>query len=490
MIYTIYRDNIAIAKVEPLDTSELAQQKQVEDLIRLNFVLDAHIDFKIGDYIIYDKTEQKYFLNKLPLAKDSGKHEYECVFEGSFHDLKKTKIFLDKDFNFPLTGNAHTFLQFIVENLNRNGEYTVGKYIETGDITVDFANWNAFEAISELSKLLQFDWYLEGTVLNFAAKDYETPYVLQVGRKVGFISLTRTTVESTPIETVVYGYGSTQNLPPRTGEGLTYSSPLLTENRLFFEGVDGDSKLEKNVDTLGVREAVQIFDDIKPERTGTVTGIVSENERVFFDTGYDFDINEQLMSGIKPKIKFTSGLLIGLQFNISYDDSAKLITMDFFTDDSGTYPNETIRPEVGDEYKLFDIIMPQSYIDDATQRLEDATQAYIDEHSKSMVIYDGQIDNEYIEANNITLDIGDTVRVVNSTFGIDNYYEIKSLVQSITKPTEYKIQFGDVLPKGLILLLQQAAFNTQQSIYNVSSTQITNNDVTNIIGEDIAWLTW
>lgn len=486
MYYSIYRDNILVSNVEPLDTSELSQQKQLEDIIRLNFVSDTYIDLQIGDYIIFDKTEQKYFLNKLPTVDEVGDFEYSCIFEGSLHELSKTKIMLAKDFNFPLTGNAQTFLLFIVDNLNRNGgSYTAGNYAATSDITVSFANWNALQAVTELSKLLQFDWYLDGNTLNFDAKPYIDPYIFHVGMKKGFVKLTRTTVESTDISTIVYGYGSIDNLPPRTGD-LSYSSPLLTENRLYFNGIDGDSKLESNINKFGRRESIQVFDDIKPERTGIITG-VNPDVNIFYDSGIDFDINAQKMQGIKPKIKFISGDLIGIEFNISFDYASKAITVDTFTDESGSYPNETIKPGVGDEYKLYDLIMPQSYITDAETRLEEATQAYLDEHSKSMVIYEGEIDQEFIESNNISLDIGDTVRAVSSTFQIDNYYDIKALTQSITNPNIYKIQFGDLLPKGLIATLIEANFNTQQSIYNISSSQVTNNEIINNIGGENSW---
>ena len=488
MIITIYRNNLEVAQVEPLDSSELVQQKQVQDSINLNFELDSYVELLIGDYITLAKTKQRYFLNNLPVVNHRGLFEYECIFEGSLHKLKNTIILLGQDFNFPLTGNAKTFLQFIVDNLNRNGgDYEVGEYTETADQTVEFANWTALEAITELSGLLQFDWYLEGNVLNFKSKDFKTPYVMSVGMKNGFISLERTNIQSTDIQTVVYGYGSTQNLPPRVGDGITYDSPLLTENRLFFSGVDGESKLEKNVSLIGRRESVQVFEDIKPERTGTISSVDPDEPRIFYDSAIDFNINDQLMSGIKPKLKFISGALIGLEFNISFINSSKQITVDVFSDESGTYPNDAIKPAVGDQFKLFDIIMPQSYIDDAEARLKAATQAYLDEHSKAMVLYEGIIDEEYIDENDIELNIGDTVRVVSGVFRIDNFYEIKGLTQKITNPNKYTIQFGDLLPKSLLARLLEASFNTKQSIYSVSSTQITNNDITNIIGEDLAW---
>ena len=64
MFVNIYRNNIAVASVKPLDSSELSQQKQLEDLVRLNFELDTYIPLQIGDYIILDKTSQKYYLNR------------------------------------------------------------------------------------------------------------------------------------------------------------------------------------------------------------------------------------------------------------------------------------------------------------------------------------------------------------------------------------------------------------------------------------------
>lgn len=489
MFYNIFRNTIRIAQVEPLDTSELVQQKQLEDYIRLDFETSSIQDLRVGDYIVFPKTEQLYYLNELPeVVERGGFFEYSCKFEGLMHDLKKTRILLDKDFNFPLTGNAKTFLQFIVENLNRTGSgYIVGDYDTTEDLTVDFANWNAFEAITQLSSLLSFSWYLEGKTLNFTSRNQPTPYTLHVGLKKGLVNLTRSIIESKEIYTVIYGYGSTENLPPRTGEGQTYNSPLLMENRLFFIGEDGESKLTKNTDTLGVRESVEIF-DIKPERTGTVTGIDSGNVNVIYDTGIEFNINDQKLSEIKPKIQFIDGKLLGITFDISWDDDTKKITLDTFSDESGSYPNDTLFAEIGDSYKLFDIIMPESYITDAETRLEEATQSFLNDHAKSMIYYEGEVDNEWIQSNNAILYIGDTVRIVSPAFQIDKYSEIIGLRQKLTDEYQYDIQFGDELPRGLIDVLKTLNFETKQDIYKISSTQITNNEVTNITGDSNQWL--
>jgi hypothetical protein len=374
-----------------------------------------------------------------------------------------------------------------VSNLNRNGgSYVAGKYKETGTTTIDFNNWNAFEAITSMAADLEFNWYLEGNVLNFDSKELNKGYIFQVGRKSGFSELSRLRIDRADIKTVIYGYGSTENLPPRVSEGVTYDSDLLTENRLSFEGEDGESKLSNNTEVYGRIEDVQEF-DIKPEFTGTVDTIDETDRRVFTDDSIDFDINDYLLPGIHPKITFLTGKLIGLTFNISYVHSAKQITMDYYTDESGEYPNALIFAEIGDTYKLFDIGFPESYITSAQIRLQEATQNYLNENSKSLETYRAVIDKEYIESQGIVLDLGDVVRIISPNFQLDAAFEIKELKQNITDPHQYQITFGDTLPLGLIYSLQLNQFANQQNIYNVQKTTITNNEIITNIGGEVEW---
>lgn len=498
MYYSIFRNNELVTRVKPLNSSELVQTKQTQDVINLNFELTTFVEILIGDYIVFEKTQSVYRLNIAPEVVEIPKRfKYTCKFEGSIHELEKTKVFLETekesggyymDYKFSLTGNANSFLDFIILNLNRNSsiQYVKGNYDETDTITVDFNNWNVFEAVNQLSSLLSFDWYLDGNTLHFTKRVNNLAYVFQVGLHTGFTEITRVLVERQKIETVVYGFGSTKNLPPRTGEDVNYDSPVLSENRLAFEGVDGESKLENNVDKYGRIESVQEF-DIYPEFTGAVGTVV--DERTFQDNTIEFDINDYLLADIKPKITFISGKLIGLTFNISYDHSTKQITMDYYSDESGEYPNDIIFAETGDEYKIFDIAFPESYITDAQQRLQEATQAYLDESSENLTSYSGKIDHSYILKNNIVLNLGDTIRIVSPVFRIDDYYEIKEIIQNINKPEEYEIKFGDLLPKGLISQLQDITFNTNQSIYTVSSNSVSQNTVNNIVNEGGVWET-
>ena len=502
MVIQIFRNNVEVVQVKPLDSSELSQKKQEEDIIRLNFELVDFVDLKIGDYIGFEKTGQTYILNKNPrITQIPKRNRYECIFEGSVHELKKTKVFLQtpklgggfyQDYKFTLTGTAETFLSFIVSNLNRNSSgYTIGTFKNTSTVNVTFNNWNVFEAITELSNLLRFDWYLNGKELHFDQKGLQTAYVLQVGRKMGMTSLVRTRVEQEDIKTIVYGYGSTQNLPPRTASsGLTYDGETLTKNRLAFTGVDNQSKLEKNKDLFGNIEDVKEF-DIKPERVGTVSTIETTDVTVFYDASIDFDVEAQKIEGILPKASFLSGTLLGLTFPITFDYSQKKFTLDVFTDESGTYPNTIQNPQVGDSYVLVDIIMPLSYIVDASTKLEAATQTYLDEKSGTLDYYQGFVDEEWVDLYNVVINLGDLLRIVSPQFQIDNLYEVKNLIQNVNNTNLYKIQFGDILPEGRLASLGKLNFQTQQEIFNIQSntytTKQTTNQVVNIVGSEIQW---
>jgi len=499
MEYNIYRNSVVLCTVKPEDTSELEQVKQSKDIIKLNFNLNEYVDIQIGDYVYLEKTGYLYHINTEPnVIEKPEEYHYECVFEGSIHELRKTKAILQtvtelktyKDYKFPLTGNAHTFLLFIVECLNREGAtYSAGTWKSTETQTVSFNNWNIFEAITQLSTLLKFDWWMDGNVLHFDKKPYTSGILLHVGILSGLASLTRFRVENQNVETVVYGYGSTENIPPRTADvGDTYDSPLLTENRLAFVGVDGDSKLENNVNLYGRIESVQEFDEIKPEFTGTVTDIDS-NKRIFYDPTINFVVNDYLVAGIPPKITFLTGTLIGKTFNVSIIPyyATNQITMDIVTDESGDYPNDIAKPAVGDLYKLFDIVMPPVYVTEAAARLQAATQEYLTKYSKAIEAYESALDKQFIQLHNIVLNLGDIIRVVSIKFGIDSLFPINTLTQKITDPFAYVIQFGDILPKGILSSLQLNNFSLEQEIYNVSNSQINTNTVNNIIGETTQW---
>lgn len=479
MILSIFRNNSEIGRVKPNPSSELVQKKQAEDYIQLNFELDEYLHLEIGDYISFEKTNQLYRLNSLPKIRNvQKKYSYECRFEGRLHNLYKSKVFLNtpanktyKDYKFSLTGTAQTLLELIVSNLNEDGyDFEVGGAEETEPITFDFNNWNCYEALNEIAGTFNIEWSVQDNILSFLPPTAQHTELLIVGRLSGLRELERDNVDADKVYTVVYGFGEKKNIPPRP----TYDSIQLHENRLMF---GADSKLESNVDLYGRRTQVKEF-EIFPHYTGTVTSKDSFNE--IYDTGIDFDINNQLAEGLTPKIKFLTGQCIGMTFEIIYTTATGRIKLQPMTDESGEYPNETISPNVGDTYTIIDIIMPDSYINAAETRLQERTQQYLDEHDHHRHVYNAHLDNYYVRERGLVLDIGDLIRIVDNNFNIDKLYEVKELIQSITNPYDYRIKFGDILPISLQYRLRLSNFTLEQQIYKINRSTVENTSITNI----------
>lgn len=491
------KTGVPLLTVKPLASSELVQSINGDDYVRLNFVLASALDVPIGAFIILNDTATKYtILDTYRRETAPNDYLYECICSGVIHEFVHAYCLLRTekptggsyvDYTFSLTGNAQTFLQFIVENLQTVGIPIVAGIAKATDTrTILFDTWNCLQACQAIAEELGFGFYVSAGVLHFNSREVNTYHTFQVGILAGIRLLTRFRTETDNLRTCVYGYGATKNLPLRTGAGVTYDGALLTENRLSFVGVSGESKLCKNTELYGIRQDIQEFEEIYPTHTGTVTAIGS-SVYGFKDNTFPFDINVYLLVGIPPKLTFLSGLLTGRTFNISQTSGIEFL-LDAVTDESGSYPNDAFFPQVGDAYTIFDIYFPEVYLTEAQDRLRQATQAYIDTVSVPQCAYEAKLDPQYILQRGIRLRIGDVVRIVSAEDGLDDLYDIKELtLPCFTSPQDYTIKFGAYLPKSLLTRLKDVAFVNRNTIANIQGNAVTNNSVTNIIGDSFTW---
>ena len=486
-----------VTTVKPLESSELVQSIHGDDYVRLNFVLTAALHIPIGCFIILGKTAARYtILDTYRRETSPNNYVYECIFKGIVHEFVNARCLLKTakptggrytDYQFSLTGDATTFLQFIVNNLQATGiAITVGTAKATATRTIAFNSWDCLQACQAIAEELDFGFYVEAGVLHFNSREVNTYRTLMVGELAGIELLTRFRADTTVLSTCVYGYGSTKNLPARTGAGVTYDGALLTENRLSFVGVDGESKLCKNTALYGIRQEIQEFEEIYPTHTGTVTAIGS-SVYGFTDNTFPFDVNDYLLAGIPPKITFLSGLLVGRTFNISQANGIDFL-LDAVSDETGGYPNTSFFPQVGDTYTIFDIYFPTVYLTEAQERLKQATQAHLDKVSVPQCAYEAKLDPQYMRLAGVNLLIGDVVRIVSAEDGLDDLYDIKELVTPcFTSPYNYTIKFGAYLPKTLLTRLRDTAFITRNTVDTIQGNTVTNNSVTNIIGDSFTW---
>jgi hypothetical protein len=201
----------------------------------------------------------------------------------------------------------------------------------------------------------------------------ETSLSLGYGKGNGMYTINRISTTRDKMMTHLYAYGAEKNLPSTYGCNRLQpaTQPLV---KPFYSVI---------------REATKVWDDIFPERTGTVSGytytpsddpdVYPEREKFEVeDSLMPFDLNESdefgtvyLIPGTSPKIHFNSGDLAGFEFEIEkYNHATKTFSLIPLTEVNDVrYPNATLYPQAGDEYVLIDINLPQSYIDDAETRL-------------------------------------------------------------------------------------------------------------------------
>ncbi len=208
--------------------------------------------------------------------------------------------------------------------------------------------------------------------------------------------------------------------------------------------------LEKNTDKFGIIEHTHSFPEIFPKRIGTVTAINPSNPMEFTDSSLDFDLNAYneygttaLIAGTSAKVIFQTGDLAGYTLDIQehgFNSTTKTFTLLKNKDEkSFEIPSANFRPKVGDKYILVDIMMPKKYVDNAEAELQAKAQEYLDKNSTQRFIYSMETDPIYFQNLNVNLKLGNTIKITETDFNLDNDIRIISITKDLQNP--YKIDF-------------------------------------------------
>lgn len=448
----IYRGDYEFINIDVDDSTVYKNQLLGEDVITSNFILEFYHELKIGDYVYWNN--KKYTIFKQPDVTKNKTNEikYSVEFGGDQYRLINALFLLDGENDFFLLGDIQKFADLIISNLNRIAGldyYSLGEVAQSETLNLNFKNTNCLATLQQVCREFgkEFVFSNDGTTLDIVDKlGVETTLEFQF--KEGLRNIQRVKISDKDLVTRLYPYGSDRNITADYGGKKLKINPL-----------------ESNIDKFGIIEGVQEFSDIYPRRLGSVTSIGSD-EFTFTDLNIDFDVNEQLMPGVIAKIVFNTGNLSGYELEIlSFDSTTKTFKINTYEDENGfIIPNSVLNPSVGDEYILFDIIMPQTYIDNAeTELLEKATE-YLQENSNPNVIYNIVPHYPYLRDNLISLSVGDIVTVVDDDFDISYRTRILSLTQSLSNPYLYTIKTGDKVTVNYITKVLSNQLDTDNNI--------------------------
>lgn len=432
----LYRNGQKTLEI-PIDERTMFGQKIMgEHKIVADVILHAPLLVQIGDYI--NHKGEYYYVNSPPSVGkvNNSTYRYVITFEGEIYHLYN-KIFMDEgQADFSYHGSPEDFLLLLLTNINSTQTgWVIAEVDEATAQTLTFTNESCRTALTKIADAFDMEYRLAGKNIYLKKSvGVQTTLQFEYGRGSGLYSLTRNSIEEKNVVTRVYGFGARKNLDYDYRQGAA---------RLVFE----ERKLEANVQLYGVREGSVTFEDVFPQRTGTVTAIDPNDPKVFIDTDIDFDLNDYLIEGTTAKVVFKTGALAGYEFEISrYRDNMKAVTFLNFEEQNGyELPNSLIKPEVGDEYTLVDVKMPQVYIDQAEALLKQRTQEYLDENSVPKAVYTLDIDEKYVREQGIDLKVGDIVKVFDADLGINNSIRVSEVSYPLVNADRISAVISDTL---------------------------------------------
>lgn len=441
-----------------------------DDTLNIVVVSPFKLDFLIGDTtFVYGNI---YKLNRLPKVKKNGMYEfeYELEFEGAQYDMMRVTYDLTIDTTSnqladvsgdSLTGNLRRFATVMVSNLNRvfKNMWELGECPDTAeDKTLTFSeSENCLSVIQNLCKEFdtEFDVLYSGKyTINFKKIGKTFPYKFEFGKNNGLYQLTRENVSTSNIVTRLKVYGSTENITAKYR-----AQRLCLPNRSKRDSYIEDAAAVRK---YGIWEARKYFDDIKPSRTGKVEKIFSDSVLKFVDSTM-FDLNEKddsgntkyLLAETSAKVHFNTGNLAGYEFEVhSYDHATHTFTLKKQTDERGNvFPSEStpaFRFSEKDEYKLIDIALPQSYIDEAESELAKQGQTYYNQNSQPKVQYGLSVTDSFLasmlsnETNGNVIWVGDYIPVKDSDVDVDKSVRVKSFKRDLMKDYSYTLTISDM----------------------------------------------
>jgi len=427
----IYRGNSEFIDIEVDNGTYLQQELMAEDTIKSTFTLEFYYKFQIGDYINW--KGKKYTIYDEPSVDKSQTNQiqYDITFKSEQYRFINALYLLDENVEFNLRGDLQTFASLLINNLNRlagSEFYQIGTLPDTETLDLTFSNSNCLLALQTMVNEfnVEFEISSDGATIDFVDKvGVDTELTFQF--KQGLRNIKRQRFADRDLVTRLYAYGGEKNITNAYGSKKLRISPL-----------------ENNTNLFGVIEGVVNFDEVYPKRLGTVTALGGD-EFTFIDSAMDFNINDQLLPGVTAKVTFNSGQLAGYEFEIAgYNDSTKQYVIIQYDDgNGGLFPNATQQIQVGDEYVVHDIEMPQSYIDDAESELTQKANEYLENNSSPNAIYSIVPHYPYLREQLIQLNVGDLVTITDDDFGLTFQTRILKLTQSLANPYQYSITVGD-----------------------------------------------
>ena len=399
----IKRNNNVFFTLEDFgEGSKLSYQLMDHHYIILKFTTATPIYFEIGDSVEipdfgYFELTSSYF----PKHNDSDGYDYEMQMD-AYYMSWKNKICKYRpqhganETSFNLTTTVGVHMNVILGNLKALGLTYNGK-----EFSVDYTTYNnkAFDvqkrflieygSISILDALnaicsedaLNCEWWIDGSIIYLGYCEMEGQTTFE--QNVNVLSMSYSESKSTYI-TRLYAFGSDRNIPKGyftgadadvTTDGVATDYLMLPNKEVDSDGFYAKDGYLENVNVVKndkqAIEGVVMFEEEYPKVESVVSSIKTYDSTVDNEDGTkttqtfwqvtatdSFATNFEaswIKSNLTLGIKFTSGALMGMEFEVSFKVIDKANYFEIVANDTygRTLPDGVMCPKVGDKYFLF-----------------------------------------------------------------------------------------------------------------------------------------
>lgn len=399
----IKRNNKVFFTLEDFgEGSKLSYQLMDHHYIILKFTTATPIYFEIGDSVEipdfgYFELTSAYF----PKHNDSDGYDYEMQMD-AYYMAWKNKLCKYRpqhganETSFKLTTTVGVHMNVILGNLKALGLTYNGK-----EFSVDYTTYNnkAFDvqkrflieygSISILDALnsicsedaLNCEWWIDGSIIYLGYCEMEGQTTFE--QDVNVLSMSYSESKSTYI-TRLYAFGSDRNIPKGyftgadadvTTDGVATDYLMLPNKEVDSDGFYAKDGYLENVNVVKndkqAIEGVVMFEEEYPKVESVVSSIktydsIVDNEdgtkttQTFwqvtatdsFATSFE---SSWIKSNLTLGIKFTSGALMGMEFDVSFKVIDKVNYFEIVANDTygRTLPDGVMCPKVGDKFFLF-----------------------------------------------------------------------------------------------------------------------------------------
>jgi hypothetical protein len=399
----IKRNNKVFFTLEDFgEGSKLSYQLMDHHYIILKFTTATPVYFEIGDSVEipdfgYFELTSSYF----PKHNDSDGYDYEMQMD-AYYMSWKNKICKYRpqhganETSFNLTTTVGVHMNVILGNLKALGLTYNGK-----DFSVDYTTYNnkAFDvqkrflieygSISILDALnaicsedaLNCEWWIDGSIIYLGYCEMEGQTTFE--QDVNVLSMSYSESKSTYI-TRLYAFGSDRNIPKGyftgadadvTTDGVATDYLMLPNKEVDSDGFYAKDGYLENVNVVKndkqAIEGVVMFEEEYPKvecrvsRIKTYDSTVDNNDgtkttQTFWQIGSTDSFAESfeaswIKSNLTLGIKFTSGALMGMEFDVSFKIIDKENFFEIVANDTygRTLPDSVMCPKEGDRFFLF-----------------------------------------------------------------------------------------------------------------------------------------